>query len=333
MQVIAESAAGHPQGAYCEGALREEITATTVTGGIIGASAGLRGVLERVSRVAATESTVLITGETGTGKELIARAIHAAVPAGQARGGQGQLCRPPRGAHRLRALRPREGRLHRCPRRRRGGSSWRTGGTIFLDEVGELPLVAAGRPPARAAGARVRARGRQRDAADGRPRRGGHQPEPEEAVRDGKFREDLFYRLNVFPIRCRRCGSGREDIPLLAEYWASHYARKVGKAVAAIDDGHDRAPRLSWPGNIRELRNVVERAVILARGSVLGLFDFELPGLGSESRRPARGGPGDERQQIEEALTASGAESTGTAGRRRRSASRPARSSPASAGS
>jgi formate hydrogenlyase transcriptional activator len=129
----------------------------------------------------------------------------------------------------------------------------------------------------------------------------------EEAVRAGRFRSDLFFRLNVFPIQVPPLRERAEDIPLLAEYWASQYARKVGKAIRGIDESAMAALcAYPWPGNIRELQNAVERAVILARGSVLELADFELPGLGSESsRRPARCSPGDERLQIEEALKAS----------------------------
>jgi formate hydrogenlyase transcriptional activator len=111
----------------------------------------------------------------------------------------------------------------------------------------------------------------------------------------------------VFPIRVPPLRERAEDIPLLAEYCASQSARKVGKAVRGIERAAMAALcAYPWPGNIRELQNVVERAVILARGSVLELSDFELPGLGSEPRRPADGGaPADERKQIEDALAAS----------------------------
>ena len=111
----------------------------------------------------------------------------------------------------------------------------------------------------------------------------------EEAVREGRFRSDLFFRLNVFPIRVPALRERTEDIPLLAEYWASRYARTVGKGIRRIDESAMGALcAYPWPGNIRELQNVVERAVILARGSVLGLGDFELPSLRSEPHRPSR---------------------------------------------
>src|SRR5262249_57442748 len=126
----------------------------------------------------------------------------------------------------------------------------------------------------------------------------------EEGTREGKFRSDLFFRLNFSPIRMPALRERVEDIPILAEYWASRCARSVGKTIRAIDESAMAALRVyPWPGNIRELQNVVERAVILARGTVLSLSDFCLPSLGSEAAR--HDGPADERQRIEEALAAS----------------------------
>ena len=128
----------------------------------------------------------------------------------------------------------------------------------------------------------------------------------EDAVRDGRFRSDLFFRLNVFPIRVPALRERTEDIPLLAEYWARRYSRAVGKGIPRIDESAMAALcAYPWPGNIRELQNVVERAVILARGSVLGLGGFELPSLRSEPPRPSRAAAGNDRLPIEEALAAS----------------------------
>jgi formate hydrogenlyase transcriptional activator len=127
----------------------------------------------------------------------------------------------------------------------------------------------------------------------------------EEAARDGKFRSDLLFRLNVFPIRMPALRERSEDVQILAEYWVSQCARRMGKDIRAIDESASAALRAyPWPGNIRELQNVVERAVILARGNVLGLSDFELPGIGSGAPFTRRD-PTDERQRIEEALAAS----------------------------
>jgi formate hydrogenlyase transcriptional activator len=138
----------------------------------------------------------------------------------------------------------------------------------------------------------------------------------EEAVREGRFRSDLFFRLNVFPIHVPPLRERAGDIPLLVEHYAGRSARKVGRAVRGIGESAMAALGVySWPGNVRELQNAVERAVILARGSVLGVSDFELPSLGSARVRLTGGGPAaDERKQIEEALAASRGRVSGSQG-------------------
>jgi len=289
-------------------ALREEITAAAAAGGIMGASAGLREVLDRVGRVAATDSTVLITGETGTGKELIARAIHAGSPRARRALVKVNCAALPEGLVASELFGHERGAFTGALERRKGRFELASGGTIFLDEVGELPA------PVQVALLRVL---QEREFE----RVGGHETlrtdarivaatnrDLEEAVREGKFRSDLLFRLNVFPIRVPPLRERADDIPLLAEYWASQYARKVGRTIRGIDESAMAALcGYRWPGNIRELQNVVERAVILARGSRLGLSDLELPSLAAEPEtvRPVRAGPADERQRIEEALAAS----------------------------
>jgi len=287
-------------------ALREEIAATAAAGGIIGASPALRQVLERASRVAATDSTVLITGETGTGKELIARAIHT----GSARARRALVkvnCAAlPEALVASELFGHEKGAFTGAMERRRGRFELAAGGTIFLDEVGEVPAtvqiallrVLQEREFERVGGSETLHTDARVVAATNR--------DLEEAARQGRFRTDLLFRLNVFPIRVPPLRERAEDIPLLAEYWASRYARKVGKPVHRIDEAAMRALcAYSWPGNVRELQNVVERAVILTRGTVLGLPDFELPNLGQEPHPGPRGAAGDERRQIEEALAAS----------------------------
>ena len=286
--------------------------------GSSGPPPALREVLERVSLVAATDSTVLITGETGTGKELIARAIHAASPRAKRAMVKVNCAALPEGlvaselfghekgaftgAARTAARSLRAGRRgHDLPRRGRRAA-------------GAGPGHAAARPP----GAGVRARGRQRDAADAT--RVWWRPPT------GTWRK-RFARGGSAPIsssgstcsrsacRSARAGRGHPDPrrvlgePVRAQDRARPSAGSSESAMAAL-----RA--YPWPGNIRELQNVVERAVILARGSVLGLSDFELPGLGSDAPSPARDDPpADERQQIEEALAASRGRVYGARGR------------------
>jgi PAS domain S-box-containing protein len=288
-------------------ALKEEIDQASMFEEIVGTSQALRRVLGQVAKVAPTDSTVLVTGETGTGKELIARAIHrrsgrssrafvtvncAAIP--QALIGS-ELFGHERGA------------FTGATQRRLGRFELADGGTLFLDEVGDLPAET------QIALLRV-LQERQFE------RIGGTQPitvdvriiaatnrDLKSAVSAGTFRSDLFYRLNVFPIEVPPLRERKDDIPLLVEYLTERYASKAGKKIKSVQKGTlDLFQSYDWPGNIRELQNVIERAVILCENQT---FFVDESWLQAESPRPAsvsnglaRLGAERERELIESAL-------------------------------
>ncbi len=288
-------------------ALKEEIDSSAAAGGIIGASQGLRAVLERVERVAGTSSTVLITGETGTGKEIIARAIHRASP----RAGRAMIkvnCAAlAEGLVASELFGHEKGAFTGALERRRGRFELAAGGTIFLDEVGDLP------PPVQVSLLRVlqegdfeRVGGNQTLRTDARVIAATNR-DLEDLVREGRFRSDLYFRLNVFPIHVPPLRERAEDIPLIAEYCVHQYGRKLGKAVRGIAPSALALLReYGWPGNVRELQNVVERAAILARGPLLDVNDFEIGSNSAAAQSSDHGGgPDRERRRIEAALAAS----------------------------
>ena len=274
--------------------------------GMVGESAAMRRVLDRVARVAATDATVLVTGETGTGKELVARAIHGASPRARrpfVRVNCGALAE---GLVASELFGHERGSFTGAVERRKGRFELANGGTLFLDEVGELP------PALQVALLRVLQEGEFERVGGSETLRtdvrvvAATNRSLDEAVRDGRFRSDLLFRLNVFPIAMPPLRERKDDIPSIAEHYARQYARKLEKRVRGVSPSAMEALlAYPWPGNIRELQNVVERAVILARGDFLSLPDFELPKLRSDVARPKQERPRDERQQIEDALVAS----------------------------
>jgi PAS domain S-box-containing protein len=253
-------------------ALREEVDRSSMFEEIVGASRPLRTVLSHVSKVAPTDSTVLITGETGTGKELIARAIHKRSPR-SARAFVAVNCGaipPTLIASEL--FGHEKGAFTGALQRRQGRFELADGGTLFLDEVGELPAetqimllrVLQEREFERVGGSgpiRVNVRviaATNRDLQD--------------AVADGTFRADLFYRLNVFPLDVPALRERPADVPLLVEYFTHRYAKRVGKRLRSVTrETSHLLQSYDWPGNIRELQNVIERAVIVCDSDTLSI--------------------------------------------------------------
>lgn len=299
-------------------ALREEVDKVSMFEEIVGESPALQAVLGRVAKVAPTDSTVLITGETGTGKELIARAIHKR-SARAARAFVSVNCAAIPGTLIASELFGHEkGAFTGALQRRLGRFELAEGGTIFLDEVGELPAetevallrVLQEREFERVGGQHpIRADVRVITATN-RDLKG--------AIALGAFRKDLFYRLNVFPIEIPPLRQRAEDIPTLVEYFIHRYSKKAGKKIGTIEkQTMELLASYAWPGNIRELQNVIERSVIVCETD---LFSVDPSWLSVESPvvRGENGSAGrksvDEREAIEVALAASGGRVAGPSG-------------------
>jgi PAS domain S-box-containing protein len=245
-------------------ALREDIDKASMFEEIVGTSPALQTVLSRISKVAPTDSTVLITGETGTGKELVARAIHRRSKRASRAFVSVNCAAIPRDLIVSELFGHEKGAFTGAAQRRVGRFELAEGGTIFLDEVGELL------PDTQVALLRVlqerefeRVGGCQSVRVDVRVIAATNR-DLKAAVASGAFREDLYYRLNVFPLEVPPLRARRADIPLLVEYLIDRYARKVGKNIRSVDKKTLRVLQAyPWPGNIRELQNVIERSVIL----------------------------------------------------------------------
>jgi formate hydrogenlyase transcriptional activator len=247
--------------------LQQEVKAVRNRGGLIGESAALRHVLEQVEQVAATNSTVLLIGETGTGKELLASAIHelslrasrpmvrvscAAIPSTLI---ESELFGREKGAY-TGALSRQVGRFEVAHR-----------STLFLDEVGELPLEVQVKFLRVLQEKQVERLGSNKTISVDVRIVAATNRDLERAVREKTFRDDLYYRLNVFPIRVPPLRERAQDIPLLIQSFVNEFAKAFGKGIESIDkDSIAALQRYAWPGNIRELRNTVERAIILATG-------------------------------------------------------------------
>src|SRR6266481_1899586 len=269
-------------------ALREEIDRFAMYEAIVGSSEALRRVLSQISKVAPTDSTVLISGETGTGKELIASAIHKRSKRSARAFIRVNCAAIPPSLIAAELFGHEKGAFTGAVQRRAGRFESADGGTIFLDEIGELS------PETQLALLRVL---QEREFE----RVGNSQPisinvrvlaatnrDLEAAVAAGTFRQDLFYRLNVFPIRVPSLRERKDDIPLLVEYLVERYAKRAGKRISHLKKKTlDLLQAYDWPGNIRELQNVVERAVILCDDETFSVDETWLPRKSNQlSRRP-----------------------------------------------
>jgi formate hydrogenlyase transcriptional activator len=265
-------------------ALREELDRSSMFEEIVGSSPPLRAVLSHLSKVAPTDSTVLITGETGTGKELIARAIHKR-SARSARAFVSVNCSAiPASLIASELFGHEKGAFTGALQRRQGRFELADGGTLFLDEVGELPAdtqimllrVLQEREFERVGGSgpvRVNVR---LIAATNR--------DLQAAVANRMFRADLFYRLNVFPLEVPALRERRADIPLLVEYFIHRFSQREGRKIRALSkETSGLLQAYDWPGNIRELQNVIERAVIIADSDTLAIDERWLGGRPPEA--------------------------------------------------
>jgi PAS domain S-box-containing protein len=258
--------------------LQEEIKSVHNFEEIIGSSSGLVHVLENVRRVAPTDATVLITGESGTGKELIARAIHSSSKRADKPLIKVNCAALATSLIESELFGHERGAFSGALQRRIGRFELAHNGTIFLDEIGEVP------PEVQVKLLRVlqerefeRVGGNQTIKTDVRVIAATNR-DLDKSIREGKFRADLFYRLNVFPLHLPPLRERREDIPLLVHFFVQKHTPHVGRHVATVDaESMRRLINYPWPGNIRELENIVERALILGNTSVLHIHT-ETPG-------------------------------------------------------
>jgi formate hydrogenlyase transcriptional activator len=297
-------------------ALREDFDAQAMYDEIVGTAPALRRVIAQIEKVAPTDSTVLITGETGTGKELIARAIHKhSARAGRAMVTVNSAALPEtlmaselfgheRGAF-TGALQLRKGRFELAD-----------GGTLFLDEAADLP------PDTQVALLRVLQEGTFERVGGNTTRTtdvrliAATNRDLEDEVAAGRFRRDLYFRLNIFPIRMPSLRERPDDIPLLVEYFAARHGARLGKTFKRVDrEALRRLTRYEWPGNVRELENLVERAVILSENEVLRFDGAEARSALAPAAAPLRESLLEsERRRIEEALHAAQGKVSGPGG-------------------
>ena len=291
-------------------ALREEIDQAFMFEEIVGSSPALRAVLSSVVKVAPTDSTALISGETGTGKELIARAIHRRSRRSDRAFISVNCAAIPPSLIASELFGHEKGAFTGAVQQRRGRFELAHSGTIFLDEIGEIPMetqvallrVLQERQIERVGGSRSVPVDVRVIAATNR--------DLSAAISAGTFRADLFYRLNVFPIQMPPLRQRKEDVPLLVEYFVQRFAEKIGKRISKIDTRTlQLCEAYSWPGSIRELQNIVERSVILCGGDTFSIDEAWLsiqdPARPDSPAKVTRILQDQEKQIIESALAES----------------------------
>jgi formate hydrogenlyase transcriptional activator len=295
--------------------LREELGKTSMFEEVIGTSPVLQMVLARAAKVAPTDSTVLIMGETGTGKELIARAIHKRSKRAERPFISVNCAAVPTSLIMSELFGHEKGAFTGAVQRRLGRFELAEGGTIFLDEVGDLPAetqiallrVLQEREFERVGGTEVLPADVRVISATNRDLQG--------AIADGGFRSDLYYRLNVFPIKLPPLRERKEDVPLLVNYFVDRYAKRAGKKIKHIQKKALEVLReYSWPGNVRELQNVIERSLIIGETTE---FSIDKSWVANEPQ-PSGAAPADqktnERNRIETALAQSNGRVSGAHG-------------------
>jgi formate hydrogenlyase transcriptional activator len=299
-------------------ALREEVDKASMFEEIVGESPALQSLLARVTKVAPSDSTVLITGETGTGKELIARAIHKRSPRSSRAFVNVNCAAVPTSLIASELFGHEKGSFTGALQRRLGRFELADGGTIFLDEVGELPMET------QTALLRVlqerefeRVGGTQSIRADVRVIAATNR-DLQTAIASGAFRSDLFYRLNVIPLEVPSLRERKEDIPLLVEYFIDRYSRKAGKRIRSVEKKTlELLLSYSWPGNIRELQNVIERSVVVCEKEVFSVDESWLsrqPSSDSASQPLSEKIAAQEKEMIEAALAESKGRISGPSG-------------------
>jgi transcriptional regulator with GAF, ATPase, and Fis domain len=298
-------------------ALREQIDQMSMFEEIVGSSPALQAVLSRVARVAPADSTVLIMGETGTGKELVARAIHKRSQRSARAFVSVNCAGVPPALIASELFGHEKGAFTGAQQRRLGRFELAEGGTIFLDETGDLPAeaqiallrVLQEREFERVGGSHPISTDVRVIAATNR--------NLQAAIAAGTFRLDLFYRLSVFPLEVPPLRDRKEDIPTLLEFFTKRYAGRVGKNIKNIDKRTlELFQAYDWPGNVRELQNVIERSVILCEGEIFSVDESWLSRepLNPPSRPPAGKLIDRQKEMIEAALAESKGRVSGASG-------------------